>query len=44
MPDLPVLSFDTAAAWRYGELRAELEREGTPIGDAGMRTIEIGKA
>lgn len=39
--DLPVLSFDTVAAWRYGELRAELERSGTPIGDADMRIAAI---
>ncbi len=41
LPDLPVLSFDTAAAWRYGELRAELEREGVLIGDADMRIAAI---
>jgi tRNA(fMet)-specific endonuclease VapC len=29
---LIVLSFDEAAIWAYGELRAELERRGTPIG------------
>ena len=29
---LTVLPFDTAAVWAYGELRAELERRGTPIG------------
>ncbi len=37
LPNLPVLAFDTAAARRYGEIRAELERLGTPIGDTDMR-------
>ena len=29
---LTILPFDTAAAWAYGDLRADLERRGTPIG------------
>ncbi len=29
---LTVLPFDAAAVWAYGELRADLERRGTPIG------------
>jgi len=29
---LIILSLDEAAIWAYGELRAELERRGTPIG------------
>lgn len=41
LPNLPVLSFDAAAARRYGELRAELERLGTPIGDADMRIAAV---
>lgn len=41
LPNLPVLSFDAAAARRYGELRAELERRGVPIGDADMRIAAI---
>lgn len=41
LPNLPVLSFDAAAARHYGELRAELERLGTPIGDADMRIAAI---
>lgn len=41
LPNLPVLSFDAAAARRYGELRAELERMGTSIGDADMRIAAI---
>jgi tRNA(fMet)-specific endonuclease VapC len=41
LPNLPVLSFDVTAARRYGELRAELERLGAPIGDADMRIAAI---
>ncbi len=41
LPNLPILSFDAAAARRYGELRAELERRGTFIGDADMRIAAI---
>ena len=29
---LEILPFDEAALWAYGDLRAELERKGTPIG------------
>ena len=29
---LIVLPFDAAAVWFYGDLRADLERRGTPIG------------
>ena len=29
---LIILPFDDAAVWSYGNLRAELERKGTPIG------------
>ena len=29
---LIILPFDVAALWAYGDLRAELERKGTPIG------------
>ena len=29
---LTILPFDTAAVWAYGDLRADLERRGTPIG------------
>jgi tRNA(fMet)-specific endonuclease VapC len=29
---LAVLPFDEAALWTYGDLRADLERKGTPIG------------
>lgn len=41
LPNLPVLAFDAAAAQRYGKVRAELERLGTPIGDADMRIAAI---
>ncbi len=37
LPNLAVLPFDIAAAHRYGELRAELERLGTPLGEADLR-------
>ncbi len=33
LSNLPALTFDTAAARRYGEIRAKLERLGTPIGE-----------
>lgn len=39
--DLPVLPFDTAAARRYGKVRAEMEKKGTPIGDADTRIAAI---
>lgn len=41
LPNLPVLPFDAYAARRYGEIRADLERRGTPIGDADMRIAAI---
>src|SRR5215208_3895581 len=41
LPELPILPFDAAAARRYGELRAELERRGNPIGDADTRVAAI---
>ena len=33
---LIILPFDVAALWAYGDLRAELERKGTPIGALDM--------
>jgi tRNA(fMet)-specific endonuclease VapC len=42
--NLTVLPFDEDAAKVYGELRAELERAGTPIGDAGVRIAAIALA
>ena len=41
LPNLPVLPFDASAARRYGEVRAEVERRGTPIGDAELRIAAI---
>lgn len=42
--ELPVLPFDARAARRYGEIRAELEQRGTPIGDADLRIAAIALA
>lgn len=39
-----ILPFDDAAARIYGQLRARLEREGTPIGDADIRIASIALA
>lgn len=36
-----VLPFGTVAAKLYGSLRADLERRGTPIGDADTRIAAI---
>jgi tRNA(fMet)-specific endonuclease VapC len=44
LPNLAVLPFDSPAARHYGELRAELEHAGTPIGDADMRIAAIARA
>lgn len=44
LPNLPVLPFDVAAAHSYGDVRAELERLGTPIGDADLRIAAIALA
>ncbi len=44
LPNLPVLPFDVAAARRYGEVRAALERHGTPLGDADLRIAAIALA
>ncbi|MCH7745197.1 MAG: type II toxin-antitoxin system VapC family toxin [Chloroflexi bacterium] len=41
LPNLPVLPFDSAAARRYGEVRAQLERQGTPLADADLRIASI---
>ncbi len=41
LPNLAIVSFDRAAARVYGQLRAELERAGTPIGDAHTRIAAI---
>ena len=44
LPNLEVLPFDAVAARHYGELRAELERAATPIGDADTRIAAIARA
>lgn len=44
LPNLPVLAFDIDAARIYGGLRADLERAGTPIGDADLRIASIALA
>jgi len=44
LPNLPVLPFDAPAAQRYGEVRADLERRSTPIGDADLRIAFIALA
>ena len=41
LPNLPVLPFDVAAARRYGEVRAEMERHGILMGDADLRIAVI---
>ena len=41
LPNLSVLPFDAAAAQVYGEIRAGLEQQGTPIGDADTRIAAI---
>ena len=44
LPGRPVLPFDAAAARRYGEVRAELERRGTPLDEADLRIAAIALA
>jgi tRNA(fMet)-specific endonuclease VapC len=41
---MTVLPFDTAAAFRYGEMRAELWRNGTPIGEPDLQIASIAQA
>lgn len=36
LADIEILSFDANAAESYGEIRAELERKGTPVGPLDM--------
>ncbi len=36
-PNLPVLPFDELAAREYGRIRAELDGQGMPIGDADLQ-------
>ncbi|MEX2228045.1 MAG: PIN domain-containing protein [Dehalococcoidia bacterium] len=44
LANLLLLAFDALAARVYGELRASLEREGRPIGDADTRIAAIALA
>ncbi|MDD5039006.1 MAG: PIN domain-containing protein [Dehalococcoidales bacterium] len=44
LPSLPVIPFDTEAAYRYGQTRAELEHKGILIGDADLRIAAIALA
>lgn len=44
LPNLSVLPFDTDAAFRYGKIRADLERQGSVIGDADLRIAAIALA
>ena len=41
LPYRPVIPFDADAARHYGEVRAELERRGTPLDDADLRITAI---
>lgn len=41
LPNLPIIPFDTEAAYQYGRTRAELERLGIVIGDADLRIAAI---
>jgi predicted nucleic acid-binding protein len=41
LPNLTILPFNDDAARHYGELRAELERRGTPLDDADLRIAAI---
>ena len=46
LADLEVVAFDELAAWRYGSIRATLERKGTPIGALDLQiaahALELG--
>jgi predicted nucleic acid-binding protein len=44
LADLRVVPFDADAARRYGVLRAELERRGTPLAEADLRIAAIALA
>ena len=41
LPNLPVLPFDVKVAYRYGEIRVEVEQQGLPTGDADLRIASI---
>lgn len=44
VPYHPMLPFDASAARRYGEVRAQLERQGTPLAEADLRIAAIALA
>ncbi len=44
LPNVHVLTFDQAAAYQYGALRAWLEQQGTPLADADMRIAAVALA
>ena len=41
LDQLPILPFDDAAADRYGTLKADLERAGTPLAEPDLRIAAI---
>jgi tRNA(fMet)-specific endonuclease VapC len=41
LPNYQIVSFDLAAAEKYGALRAELEAAGTPLADPDLRIASI---
>ena len=41
---LQVVAFDAKAAWHYGEIRADLERRGCPIGAYDLRIVAHARA
>jgi len=41
IPNLQILPFDASAARRYGEMRALLARQGTPVREASLRVAAI---
>ncbi|MDP2682368.1 MAG: type II toxin-antitoxin system VapC family toxin [Deltaproteobacteria bacterium] len=41
LPNINILTFDKASAYIYGKLRAELEKQGTPIGEPDLRIASI---
>lgn len=44
LPAITVLPFDAAAAYVYGEIRAGLERRGTPVAHADLQIAAIALA
>jgi tRNA(fMet)-specific endonuclease VapC len=44
LPNVHVLTVDQAAAYRYAEVRAELERRGMPLDEADLRIAAVALA